>query len=297
MNDRQKASRFAAARLERMRAGIRLQADTAAEVRAALIKAQADIAAILSGAPTDYKAWQLGQLQHSVKLALAELNASANGTLQRGLGSSWQAGQSLIDAPLSAAGVDIAADLVAIDTRRLMAMRRFTTERISDVSVKLANAINSELAQAAIGVQSPFEAAQVIAGKLQTGGLDRANVIVRHQLGTAFSTAAQERQEQAAVIMPGLKKQWRRSGKTHSRIEHDLIDGQVRDVDKPFDLPNGVQLMHPRDPEGPIGETINCGCTSLPWVESWEVMRPGRQAFSKEELDANRAKRMVADAF
>jgi len=296
MNDRERAKRFAAERERRLREGIRLTADTGKEVRAQLVKAQKDIAEILSGAPTDYRRWQLVQLQQSVARALAELEAGANAALQSGLSSTWTAGVAVIDGPLASAAVDISADLFAIDNRRLLAMRRFTTDRIKDVTVKLANSINSELAQAAIGTQTPFEAAQKIAGKLQTGGLDRAATITRHQLGTAFSTAAQERQEQAAAILPGLRKQWRRSGKTHSRIEHDLIDGQVREVDKPFDLPDGTKLMHPRDPAGPAKHTINCGCSSIPFMESWDVMRPGRQDFTPEEIAANRQKRMIANA-
>lgn len=296
MNDRERAKRFAAERERRLREGIRLTADTGKEVRAQLIKAQKDIAEILAGAPTDYRRWQLVQLQQSVARALAGLEAGANAVLQSGLSSSWTAGVALIDKPLASAAVDISADLFAIDTRRLLQMRRFTTDRIKDVTVTLANTINGELAQAAIGTQTPFEAAQKIAGKLQTGGLDRAATITRHQLGTAFSTAAQERQEQAAALLPGLRKQWRRSGKTHSRIEHDLTDGQVRDVDKPFDLPDGTKLMHPRDPAGPAKHTINCGCSSIPFMESWEVMRPGRQEFTPEEIAANRQKRDIANA-
>ena len=41
--------------------------------------------------------------------------------------------------------------------------------------------------------------------------------------------------------------------------------------------------MFPRDPAGPTAETVNCGCQSLPWMESWEVKHPGRKAFSEEE--------------
>jgi hypothetical protein len=81
--------------------------------------------------------------------------------------------------------------------------------------------------------------------------------------------------------VPGLQKQWRRSGKLKPRLEHDLIDGQVRDVDKPFTVtPFGqapVQLMFPRDPKAPAKQTINCGCDSLPYMASWTVKTPGRQ--------------------
>ncbi len=86
-------------------------------------------------------------------------------------------------------------------------------------------------------------------------------------------------------MLPGLQKQWRRSGKIHSRTSHDRADGQVRPVDKPFDVA-GVQLRFPRDPLGPAKETINCGCTSLPFMATWEVTTPGRQPFTPAELAA-----------
>lgn len=296
MNDRERQKRFNAARAERLRAGVRIQRDTSAEIARLLKKASDDIATLLAAQPTSYAQWHLTELQHSVGRALASLEPATDAAIQSGFSRSWQAGQHLIDAPLAAAGVDISGQLIAIDTRRLLAMRSFATDRIRDISLKAANAINSELGLTAIGVQSPYQAAVRVSEHLTTGGMKRANTIVRTQLGSAFSVAGQERQAQAVEIVPGLKKQWRRSGKTHSRYEHDFIDGQIRDIDKPFDLPNGVQLMHPRDPAGPIGEIINCGCSSLPYIENWEVSQRDRVPFSSAETALNRGKRLISDA-
>lgn len=297
MTDAERLKKFKAERAARLKASIDIQKDAAGEVRASLIKAQKDIAEILSGAPSDYKKWQLTQLQASVKKTLVSLQTPLDRSLQSGLALSWEAGQALVDAPLLSAGIDIAADLVAVDVRKLLAMRPFLTDRIKDVTVDLGKRINAELASAAIGTRTPFEAAAHIAEHLSSGGMKRANMIIRTQLGSGFSVAAQERQEQASAILPGLQKQWRRSGKLHSRYEHDAIDGQIRDVDAPFDLPNGVQLMHPRDPLGPVAEIINCGCGSLPYMTSWEVKQPGRQPISDAERAGSRQKRLIADAF
>ena len=62
--------------------------------------------------------------------------------------------------------------------------------------------------------------------------------------------------------------------------------GQLRDADKAFSVA-GASLMFPRDPAGPAAETVNRGCQSLPWMESWEVQNPGRKAFSEEEIARN----------
>ena len=56
----------------------------------------------------------------------------------------------------------------------------------------------------------------------------------------------------------------------------------------------GVPLLFPRDPAGPAAETVNCGCQSLPWMESWEVKHPGRRPFSEEEIARNPIRAEVA---
>ena len=72
-----------------------------------------------------------------------------------------------------------------------------------------------------------------VAALLKTGGRSRALTIVRTELGRAYSLAGQQRMEQASEVLPGLRKQWRRSGKLRARLTHDAIDGQLRDADKP----------------------------------------------------------------
>jgi len=294
VTDKERAARFQRAREERLKAGLRIQRDTSGEVRRLLLAAEKDIFAILSGAPSDYRRWQLTELQRQIARALAAVDGPASDLVGGGMLRSWEAGVALIDAPLAAGGVQLSGELMALDTRNLVAMRDFATHRIRDVSAKVANRINDQLANTMMGLQSPWEAAEKVSGLIREDGMKRANVIVRHNLGTAYSSAAQARQEQAAEVVPGLQKQWRRSGKLHSRYGHDFIDGQVRDVDKPFDLPGGIQLMFPRDPAGPPGETINCGCTSLPFMASWPSSTPGARRFTVEEVSGSRTKRALA---
>lgn len=295
MTDKERAERFRREREARLKAGIRIQRDTSAEVRRLLLDAEREILALLSAAPSDYRRWQLAELQRQVARILAAIDAPASDLVGGGLARSWEAGVDLVDAPLAAGGVELAGSLMALDTRNLMAMRSFATDRIRDVSAKVANRINDQLARTMMGLQSPWEAANQVSGLVREGGMRRANTIVRTELGRAYSTAAQKRQEQAAAVVPGMQKQWRRSGKLHSRYEHDFIDGQVRDVDKPFDLPNGVKLMFPRDPAGPPGETINCGCTSLPFMAHWPKSTPGARRFTAEEIAGDRTKRALAE--
>jgi len=295
--DDDRAKRFARERQNVLRDGVAIQRDTANRLQELLAETERRIAELLKEAPSDFRHWQLTELQRQVRAELAKFEPEAVAALNAGAARSHEAGQALVDRPLAAAGIDISGSLVQLDTRKLAATRMFLVDRIKDIAEEAAARITSDLAMAVTGAISPEDAAKGVAAALQEGGMKRARTIVRTELGRVFSEASQERQEQARAVVPGLKKQWRRSGKIHSRYEHDAIDGQIRDVDKPFDLPNGVKLMYPRDPSGPIGEVINCGCSSIPYMDSWVVIRPGRQPVTDEERALSRGKRIISDAF
>ncbi|MEP9372609.1 phage minor head protein [Mesorhizobium sp. KR1-2] len=296
-DNKERGRRFDRERQKVLREGVAIQRDTADQLKTLLGQAEKRIAKILKAAPSDFRHWQLTELQRQVRAELAKFQPDAVATLNAGLDRSHATGQGLVDRPLMAGGVDISGDLMRLDVRKLDATRVFMVDRVKDISEQAAAKITTDLAMAVTGVLSPEDVAKNVAGVLQDGGMKRARTIVRTELGRAFSEAAQERQTQAQAILPGLKKQWRRSGKIHSRFEHDAIDGQIRDVDQPFDLPNGVRLMYPRDPAGPIEEVINCGCSSIPYMESWTVMRPGRQQVTDDERARSRGKRIISDAF
>jgi hypothetical protein len=273
-----------------------VQRGTRDEIVRSLKLALERVKTTLAAAPSDYQAWSLPQLERQIRQVLAEFQTAASQTLGSAASTSWEAGIALVDAPLAAGGLNVAAVLPQIDTRSLAAMRTFMVDRIKDISETAGRKITSELGLVVIGAQSPSDAIAKITSQLTTGGRARATTIVRNELGRAFSTAAHERKQLAVEIIPGMKKQWRRSGKIHSRLNHDAIDGQIQEVDKPFVLGNGVRIMYPRDPAAPAAETINCGCESLPYMDSWDVQTPGRRAFSEREIALDKRKGDLAAA-
>jgi hypothetical protein len=294
---KERRRRFESETRRRFRAAIRIQADTAAEVRAVLIRARdAIVAELASGTASEFTVFRLQLLQRSIRETLAAVERDGAAALDRGIVASWAAGIDQVDAPLRAAGVNVTPQLAQVDGRVLLAMRSFLTDRMRSVSADMVNKVNGELAQALTGVVTPFQTAQKIASIVGEGGLKRALVITRTEMGRAYSVAAQERMAQATEVVPELQKQWRRSGKLHARFEHQAIDGQVQDVDKPFKLGNGVKLMHPRDPKAPAAETINCGCTALPYMSSWTMLNPGRTPVTDREADGSRQLRLLRDA-
>jgi len=183
-----------------------------------------------------------------------------------------------------------------ISTRQLDAIRSFMTDRIKDATAEAINKMNTQLGLTLIGAQTPSQAVTAITDILQTGTRQRALTIVNDNLGRAYSVASHERMKAAAKTVE-MDKVWRRSGKRHQRIGHALADGQRRAVNEPFEVVDKdgviVKLMFPRDPAAPLGETINCGCVSIPKVRGWNTATPDRAPFRADELDTNPQLRAV----
>ena len=274
---------FEAARARELRRRHRLARDTYNELAALLEDAAEDIARTLAGQPTDYQRWLLPQINGQVRQRLDRLAGVLAETGKAGQDAAWQAGQALVDAPLKAAGLAIEGLAPKISDQQLIAMREFMTGRLRDVSTSNVNKINADLARVIIGAQTPGQAVGNVTKLLTETSRRRALTIVRTELGRAFAGATQARMVQAQrLAVPGLQKQWRRSGKLYSRALHDAADGQVKDVDKPFVI-GGDRLRYPRDPRAPASQTINCGCDSLPYIEDWDMLYEGKRPLSAQE--------------
>lgn len=243
----------------------RLITATAEELAALLKAAEQVILATLAAQPTDYQMWYLPQLQAEVRRVMAEMGVEAAGVVDVRQLAAWREGVQLVDNAVAAAGV--AAVLPQLDTRQLSAMRFFLTEKIKDVALDAANAINGQLGLVVIGAQTPFDAVKAVSKQLGETTLRRGTTIVHTELNRAFSAANQLRLEQSAQLVPGLQKKWIKSGKREPRPEHVAIHGQTQPWDKPFLLEGGaVKMMQPGDASAPARHSINCGCVSVPVI-------------------------------
>lgn len=290
MTEREKQLAFEREQRRLLRAQIELLRNTQAEIERLMTVALDRVRVILSAMPTDYQQWQLPQAEREIQRALDTFRSQASAAASIASSQSWDAGKSLVDGPLQAAGFNVAGVAPLLTQNQLQALKSFLTDRIRDVSADAVNRVNTQLGLVTIGVQTPFEATKAVAGILQDQSLGRATTIVRTELGRAFSVASQARLEQAAQVVP-MDKVWRRSGKVHQRWGHAIADGQRVAHDEPFQIiaKTGeiVELMFPRDPKGPPGETINCGCVSIPKVRGWGATTPDKVPFAQSELDGN----------
>lgn len=244
-----------------LREATRIVADGETEIRRLLNLALVEVSATLAATPTEWQAWYLLQLQASIRDTLVKYGATAATAAGATQATAVAAAG---DAVAAALKVRAGVVLPAIQTAQLEGMRVFLTSKVKDITLDLANKINSDLGLVIIGAKSPYEAIKSVESRL-AGGIDRAATIVTTETMRAYSAGAQG-QAQKYFDQFGLIswKTWRKSGKLAPRLNHVLIDGQRRRFDEPFVLNGGeLKMMYPRDPKAPAKETINCGCIAL----------------------------------
>lgn len=280
--------RFEAVLKERLAERARLLINADQRVVGMLRDALLQISLQLAQQPADWQQWQLTRLKDQIGIVLAAVGQQAGTATDQALRDAWQQGEDLVDKPLGAAGHTVELRLAALDAQVLAAMRTFAHERLNNVAAEAQGKIGQQLGLVTVGGITPFQAIKAIQALLESESIRRATTIVRTEVSRAFAVASQGRLVQAAPLVPGLGKQWRRSGKIHSRWTHDLMDGQVVDADKPFMVPNpggGIdKMMCPHDPKAPPEQVINCGCIAIPYLKRWAVATPGAKPFSELEL-------------
>jgi hypothetical protein len=223
---------------------------------------------------TDWQAHNLPQLKTAIERAMQEFARQFGMEIRDSQGQFWNLGVSMVDLPLRTVGFTMV--IPAIDIQALTAMQDYSSHLIRSLGQDAAGKIYNEMALGMIGQKTPFEVMEAVGKNLKDKGTfhsiaARAETITRVETGRALATASQSRLEEAAKVVPGLKKKWV-YGAAHRkmpRFAHMGIDGQVRDADKPFGVA-GYALMMPRDPAGPPSQTINCRCYSAPYMEAWE---------------------------
>lgn len=270
MNDKQRRKAFNAERLRLRREYAALNKDTIKTISAVLSTALDQVQAILRAAPSDYQTWVLPQLENQIKAVMDMVVLQGTSLTQSSLSAAWSNGLMSVDGPLLAASVPISAILPAVDIRQLSAISHVTTKKITGITLETLNKIDTQLGLVVTGVQPFSEAVTVITNLLDETVRYRATMILQTELSRVNSIASHLRKLQAADHLPGMKKQWRRSSRKHPRETHAAADGQIREIDEPFDI-GAIQMQHPHDPKAPANEVIKCGCQSLPYMDSWEV--------------------------
>lgn len=265
--------------------------DTHDDIVVLLRRAQGEIALTLASAPSDYQQWRLNALNLEVDRLLGIFGDQAGDVLSNAAAEAWAGGLAAIDKPFSAAGIEMV--LPVIDSTQLQAMRTFMVDRIKDVGVQAAQKIKSEIGQALIGIQDIAQTIQKVGSIMGESSVSRVTTIVGDNLSRAWATASFDRAMQSDAVGVEMEKIWRRSGKIHSRLAHDLTDGVRKPINEPFVI-NGHKIMYPKDPKAPIEESINCGCVCLYRPVGMSATLADKRPFSARELELNPNKAQIA---
>lgn len=126
-----------------------------------------------------------------------------------------------------------------------------------DVSL-LKKKITAEISRGISTGMSYQQVAQQLAGKSNIG-FNNAVRIARTEGHRIQCQAGMDACEKAKEKGADVVKQWDATLDDRTRESHAAVDGQIRELDKPFS--NG--LMFPGDPSGGAAEVINCRCALL----------------------------------
>ena len=138
---------------------------------------------------------------------------------------------------------------------------------------KLTKSIASEITRGIAGGASINEIAQNI-GMTTKAPLSRAKTIARTESHRIEQAAALNAQKKAKTKGADVVKQWDSTLDSDTRPTHKRLDGQIREVDEPFEM-DGKSAMYPGD-FGDPAEDCNCRCV---------VLQRAKWALGEEELE------------
>lgn len=273
-----------------------LENTTLAEIRADLEATRRAVFVLLATATKD---WQI----HQAKTMLAEIDRqikawtvfTANAIGSR-LPTVADIGAEQVVAALKTGGrlatiewdalPKLSRDFIAVAYQSLPML-------ITNIGDEMTARIGRILRQAVLAQRTPLEAMQeigTIAGKGPfRSAFERGETILRTEYGRIAQTANYSTLSGFAAEQSTLRKEWSAVMDGRVRPTHARADGQVREVDKPFDV-GGHPAMYPHDPRLPASESVSCRCISVaqdaawgPLSEAVEVELPGRLVESCEQ--------------
>lgn len=134
--------------------------------------------------------------------------------------------------------------------------------------------IDSAVIQGVLQGESPYDIARRLS---QVGQMDY-NASVRYartMITSAQNAGRYQAFRRADKLGVQLTIEWQATLDGRTRHDHRMMHGQRRNVDEPFETPDGFKIMWPADcssgsSDAPQSEIWNCRCTLLSWVKGFE---------------------------
>lgn len=92
----------------------------------------------------------------------------------------------------------------------------------------------------------------------------------RTAVTNAQNAGKQMQQDRAAAMGIKVKKRWRCIHDARTRPEHGAADGQIKDVNEPYEV-GGEKLMFPGDSAGSGWNIYNCRCNSETFLPDYPI--------------------------
>ena len=274
-------------------------------VMAQLAELEKRLLGALAVLPADAHPEQVDRVRTEIGFDLGQTAERLVAAARLGMGEAWRTGGASVATvdvvpavqpmpiALREAAPSISGFALMSDRHLKEALESFFMDRIADVPAEVGRKIDTILRLTTMGGLPTSEAITQVRALLDSSRR-RAMTIVQTEMSRAFSLAAQARAEEAQASGVEWVKTWRRSGKIHSRLNHDIADGQTVPLDKPFKL-GSLSMKHPHDPAAPASETINCGCLALYRRADYTPTLPEKKPFSEEEIALNPNKAQLND--
>lgn len=247
----------------------RLERDTIRSALSLLEDLRKRISAEVTSAER-FEEFRLKQLSQSVDELITQFTGQMIGQSNGAMNTAYNNGSDSVVLPLEAAGIQ--GRFNRPGRQQVIALTDFSADLIRNIGDDMRGKINTQIRLGVLGGTSPFRTMQAITGIMGTkapgrvvrGVAARAETILRTEMGRVYSIANQQQMDITAEDIPGLTKRWIATGDTRTRLTHLLVHIQTAANPIPYDQPfsvGGAKLLHPHDPSGPPGETINCRCT------------------------------------
>mgnify|MGYP003303612579 CR=1 FL=1 len=204
------------------------------------------------------------QLKEQLEAVIAKLHAETYQTIEQFMNDSYTTGYVGAMYDLHGQGLPVIAPIdkdavvkaVMTDTKLKHGVYRELGSDMATLKKKISNELTRGIAT---GMAYDDIARNI---RMATGAPKaRANAIVRTE-GHRIQQASQEDARQVAKSKGAdVVKQWDATLDSATRDSHRKLDGQIREVDEPFEI-NGLSAMYPGE-FGDPAEDCNCRCVAL----------------------------------
>jgi len=215
--------------------------------------------------PEKWKAWYLREMLGMIDGEIREFTERTTLALNGAEVQSFEMAKELQDK--IGATVNLRT-FIAEPSREILTIGQdYSAMLIRGLSDDLRKKVSADLSLGIISGKTPFEIMGDIGRSINKGTFktiaDRAETIVRTELGRISGMTDQARIEQMAEYEPKERKEWISVIDERTRPEHAEANGQIVLWDEPFIVGN-EELMYPGDPAGSAWNTLNCRCKSVP---------------------------------